>query len=367
MKQTIFYLILLLIFASCNDMRDVPTPNTLPDTGNDRGRLFVLCEGLMNHNNSMLVCIDFDMGIFHRDFFREPGNNRRGLGDTANDMKLFGNQLWIVISISSQVEVMDINTGRSIRQIPMFDENDRARQPRNIVFYNNQAFVASFDGTVSRINMQTFEVEKTIEVGRNPDGMAVANGKLYISNSGGLGSLSGLGFDNTVSVIDIESFREIKPRIEVGINPHHIHADSRGYLFLVSRGNNADIPPKFQKICSRTDQVVRTFYDLPVVNFVIRNDIAYMYSFDYTTEDFWIKTFDCINGTVISEQFVTDGTTLQRPFGIFAHPANGSIFISDAINHIQNGTIFSFDRNGQLRYKIEDIGLNPSRFVFVGN
>jgi len=349
-------------------MHDVEVPTDLPDAArNDRGRMFVLCEGLMNSNNSTLVCIDFNTQRLYRDFFNEFGNNRRGLGDTANDMVLFNNQLWIVVNVSSQIEVVDVITGRSIRQIPMFrEENGRriARQPRNIVFYNNKAYVCSFDGTVSRINVQTFEVEATINVGRNPDGIAVANGKLYVSNSGGLDAHAGLGFDNTVSVIDIETFRKINT-IEVGINPHRIKANSRGDVFLVSRGNHGDIQPKFQRIDSRTDELVQTFDDLAVVNFVIRNDTVYMYNFDFQTENYWVKVFCSINKKVISEQFITDGTTFQRPFAIFAHPITGNIFIADAKNHTVNGTVFSFNRNGQLRYKIENIGLNPNTFVFV--
>jgi YVTN family beta-propeller protein len=358
MKRPIFYIISMLIFTSCNDMHDKEDLIKFPDTQHDSGRMFVLCEGLFNANNSTLVCIDYDNRFVYRDFFNV--NNRRGLGDTANDMKLFGNQLWIVVNISSQIEVMDINTGKSIRQIPMFDDNGRARQPRNIVFYNNQAFVCSFDGTVSRINVHTFEVEETIAVGRNPDGIAVANGKLYVSNSGGLGA----SFDNTVSVINIETFNEIT-RIEVGINPHRIQADNQGDVYLVSRGNNADIKAKFQRIDSTTDELVQSFDDLAVVNFVIRNDTAYMYNFDYQYKTYWIKVFDCISETVISEQFITDNTTFQLPFAIFAHPVTGDIFIGDAKTYDRNGTIFCFDRNGKLRYKIEDIGLNPNTFIFI--
>jgi len=349
-------------------MRDVEAPTDLPDAAkNDWGRMFVLCEGLFNSNNSTLVCIDFNTQKLYRDFFNEFGNNRRGLGDTANDMVLFNNQLWIVVTVSSQIEVVDVITGRSIRQIPMFrEENGRriARQPRSIVFYNNKAYVCSFDGTVSRINVQTFEVEATITVGRNPDGITVANGKLYVANSGGLDTHLGLGFDNTVSVIDIENFEKINT-IEVGINPHRIKANSQGDVFLVSRGNHADIQPKLQRIDSRTDELVQTFYDLAVVNFVIRNDTIYMYNFDFQYETYWVKVFCSINKKIISEQFITDGTTFQRPFAIYAHPITGDIFIADAKNHIQNGTIFSFDRNGRLRYKIEDIGLNPNTFIFV--
>ena len=362
-----FLFAVIFSFFSCNDMRDAETPNALPDTAYDWGRMFVLCEGLFNSNNSTLACIDYDAQTLYRDFFNELGGNKRGLGDTANDMQLFNNQLWIVVNISSQIEVLDILSGKSIRQIPLFSEENgtkTARQPRNIVFHDNKAYVCSFDGTVTRINTQTFEVEATVECGRNPDGIALANGKLYVSNSGGLDANQGLSYDNTVSVIDIDTFREIK-KIETGMNPHKIHADSQGDVYVVARGNNFDIKARFQRIDSQTDELAESFDDLAAVNFVIRNDTAYMYNFDYEHESYWVKSFDCINENVISEQFISDETVFDKPFGIYAHPITGDVFVSDAKTYDRYGTIFCFDRQGKLRYKIEEIGLNPNSFLFV--
>lgn len=353
--------------VSCNDMKDVPPPTGLPDTGYDTGRMFVLCEGLFNSNNSTLACIDYDAQVLYPDFFNEYGNNSRGLGDTANDMALYEGRLWIVVCVSSQIEVLDVLTGKSVRQIPLFAEtNDgrQGRQPRYITFHEGKAYVCSFDGTVVRIDTHTYEVEAVTTCGRNPDGIAVANGKLYVSNSGGLDGSAGMPYDETVSVIDLVSFREVK-RIEVGMNPHHIQADSEGDVYVVARGNNADLKARFVRIDSEADTVAQSFDDLAAVNFVIRNDTAYMYNFDYQYETYWIKTFDCREEKVISEQFVTDGTTFSKPFGIYVHPLTGNVFISDAKTYDRNGDVFCFDRRGRLRYKIEEIGLNPNSFLWV--
>ena len=90
------------------------------------------------------------------DFFLSE--NKRGLGDTANDMKLYGSKLYIVVNVSSQIEVMDAATGKSLKQIPFFAENGTPRQPRYVAFADGNAYVCSFDGTLSRIDTTSLAV-----------------------------------------------------------------------------------------------------------------------------------------------------------------------------------------------------------------
>lgn len=356
--KAIYFLLISLIFYSCNDMRDLPTPTFLPATPGETGRLFVLSEGLFNQNNSRLTCFNFGDNTLESDYFTLI--NKRGLGDTANDMKRYGNKLWIVVNVSSNVEVLDLSTGKSVKQIPMFNPDAIARQPRQIAFSAGKAYVCSFDGTVARIDTTTLEIEKVINCGRNPDGIAVANGKLYVSNSGGLDP----GFANTVSVIDIGSFSEIK-RITAGINPTRIEADSQGDLYVVSRGNNASIKARWQRINSQTDELAQTFDNIPAVNFTIRNDTAYLYNFDFTDQSYSVQTFDCKTEQLISNSFITDQTAIKCPFGIYAHPTNGNIYITDARTYTVKGDLLCFNRKGKLLYKVESVGLNPNAVVAV--
>jgi len=347
-----------LLMVSCDDMEDkTPPVNTI--TEKTISKIFILSEGLFNMNNSTLALYDFKSQTMNPDFFLSE--NKRGLGDTANDMKLYGSKLYIVVNVSSQIEVMDAATGKSLKQIPFFAENGTPRQPRYVAFADGNAYVCSFDGTLSRIDTTSLAVTGRITCGRNPDGICVANGKIYVSNSGGLDNPN---YDNTVSVVDAHSFTETK-KITVGINPSKIQADSEGDVYVVSRGNYGDIPYKFQKINSSTDELVKTFDDIPSLNFTINNDTAYIYNYDFSTNTCWIKVFDCRDDKMISDNFITDGTPLSTPYGIDVNPVNGDVYVTDAKTYVVWGDVLCFSRNGKLKFRLQEVGLNPNKVVFI--
>jgi len=347
--------------SSCDDMKDIPTLSNLPETLGESGNLYLLSEGLFNMNNSTLCRINFENKTLVQDFF--SATNGRGLGDTANDLQVYNNKLWIVVNVSSQVEVLDLNTGISIRQISILDENLKARQPRFITFQNDKAYVCSFDGTVTRIDIPTLRIDGVTTCGRNPDGITVANNKLFVSNSGGLDNPD---FDSTVSVIDIPTFKEIK-KIDTGLNPYRLATDSAGDVYVVTRGNNSDIKAKFCRINSETDKLEQVFVEIPAINFCIMKDTAYLYNFDYVKNTYAIQTFDCKTEQLISENFITDGTQLDRPFAISVNPTNGYVYITDAHNYTVKGDLFCFNSAGKLIYKLESVGLNPNSIVFDSN
>ena len=363
MKKLLQYISLLIIvfFVACDDMKNMPTPVDLPATPGETGKMYVLCEGLFNMNNSRLIQLNFDNHTINSDFFLYINN--RSLGDTGNDMKLYGSKLWIVVNVSSQVEVLDLKSGISLKRIPFFNASNVARQPRYITFSGDKAYVCSFDGTVARIDTTSLTVEAVTTVGRNPDGITSANGKLYVANSGGLDAASGGNSDNTVSVLNINTFSEVK-KITVGVNPFKLDADSQGDVYTVVRGNNSDVKGSFCRINSQTDKVVQTF-NLPVMNFTIKNDTAYLYNFDYINNSYWVKTFNCKTEQIISDSFITDGTVLERPFGIYIHPTNGNVYLTDARNYTTKGDLLCFSRKGKLMYKVENIGLNPNAIVTI--
>lgn len=348
----------LFLLASCDDMQDKERKQSFVSETSVTG-IYVLSEGLFNLNNSTLAYYDFDSVKLSSDLF--VAVNKRGLGDTANDMAAYGSKLYIVVNVSSQIEVVDLTTGRSIKRIPMFNDSEVARQPRYIAFDKGNAYICSFDGTLARIDTASLQLTGIVQCGRNPDGLCIASNKIYVTNSGGLDYPN---YDNTVSVIDAATFTEVK-KITVGINPSHICADSEGDVYLVSRGNYGDIPYKFQKINSKTDELEQTFDDIQALNFTIHNDTAYIYNFDFNTQSSWVKVFDCKRESIISNSFITDQTTLTTPYGIDVNPINGDVYITDAKNFTVWGDVVCFDNKGKFKFKIEELGLNPNKTVFV--
>ena len=352
-----------LFFIACDDLED--KPSIVPESNGDvfetgTAEMYILSEGLFNQNNSSLARYSFNRQRCTNNYF--SANNQRGLGDTANDIAIYGNKIYVVVNVSSTVEVIDFPTGKSIRQISMLRDNGSSRQPRAIAFDKDKAYICSYDGTVARIDTTSLEIEEIVTVGRNAEDICVQNGKLYVSNSGGL-DYSGPGVDTTVSVIDITTFKETK-KIEVGPNPGKILPGLEEAVYVVTRGTDIEAGDyHLVKIDSRTDAVATT-YDEKVLSFAIDGPIAYLYTYDSHTKDSAITVFDLNTGTVIRDNFITDGTAIQTPFSIQLNPFSGNVYITEAYNYTVKGDVLCFNQQGQLQYRLNDIGLNPNTVVF---
>ncbi len=358
-----FCLSVLLLFAACDDMEDKPFTSDIAGDPieTDTAELYVLCEGLFNQNNSSLMRFSFGNGQMTRNYFTSV--NRRGLGDTANDLAIYGDNIYIVVNVSGTVEVMDFRTGRSLKQIQIRTENGTPREPRCIAFHKDKAYVCSYDGTVTRIDIASLAVDAVTTVGRNPDGICVQNEKLYVSNSGGLDYASGLGVDNTVSVVDIATFKETA-KITVGPNPGKIVAGADGNsVYVALRGENVEAGNyDFAKIDCATSKV--THYNEKVQNFAVDGEIAYLYHYNYGTQAASIKTFNLKTGKTLRENFITDGTGIDTPYGINVNPYSGNVYITNAYDYTLYGDVLCFNQQGQLQFRLNSIGLNPNTIAF---
>ncbi|OFX74306.1 MAG: hypothetical protein A2X12_06440 [Bacteroidetes bacterium GWE2_29_8] len=347
----------------CKKEPKAPIYNNEPaieDTEKQQRKLFVLNEGLFNMNNSSITLYNIDNKMVQADVFEMQ--NGRKLGDTGNDMQIYGGKMYVVINVSSQIEVINPKTSKSIKQIPVFNSN-KPRQPRRITFHKNRAFVCCFDGTVAVIDTNSLEITQYINVGRNPDGITVANNKLYVCNSGGLSSPN---YDNTVSVIDLNTLKEIK-KINVAINPYTIKADNYGDVYVISRGNYADVKMRLQIINSNTDELKYTFTEFEALNFTINGDTAYIYYYDFVSGgDSKIMTLNVKNEEILSYNFITDNTEIQTVYGIAIDKITNDVYISDAKGFTSKGIVYCFDQYGKNTSSFK-AGLNPSNMVFVNN
>ena len=349
LKNNVLWVFLLpLLAASCHRPGPEPEPEPQPDAY-AKG-MYILNEGLFQMNNSTLSYYDFT-GMLTADIFLDV--NHRGLGDVGNDLQRYGSKLYCVVNNSNIVEVMDFATARSLKTL-----NLSGKQPRRLAFLDGKAYISCFDGDVVRVDTATLEIEATVRTGRNPDGICACNGKLYVCNSGGLDNPN---YDNTVSVIDPVSFTVTK-NITVVINPTRVKAYKDRYVYVVSNGNYGDVPYAFQKIDCQTDEIVKT-YDLDVYNFDIYQNLAYVYSYNYSTMKAWIKVLDLEADTLVTDQFITDGTQLQTPYNIQVNPLNGDVYITDAGPYAANGDVYCFDSQGRKKFSFE-AGLCPASMVF---
>lgn len=352
LKSAVFACAISAICFSACDEPQPPQPTPVDPTETAASGVYVLCEGLLDMNNATLTFYNFLNGDLDNNYFLTA--NGRGLGDTGNDLKTYGSKLYCVVNNSETVEIMELQTAKSLKQISL-----SGKQPRRIAFADGYAYVCCFDGDVVKIDTTTMSVTATAQAGSNPDGICVANGKLYVSNSGGLNNPN---YGNTVTVFDLSSFSPIK-EIPVVINPTRMASDNQGDVYLVSNGNYTSVPMTFQRIDSQVDEVVQTF-DFAVTNFAICDNLCYFYHYNYSTEQYTLKVMDVFTEQIVSDEFITDGTTLQTPYGIAVNPVNGDVYLTDAYQYTTNGDVYCFSSDGTKKFNFES-GINPSCIVFL--
>ncbi|WP_374949719.1 DUF5074 domain-containing protein [Mucilaginibacter sp.] len=345
---------LISVIAACKKDRNIVVDNP-PATGG----IYVLNQGEFNKNNSTLSYFDYASKTATSDRFSAVNGTK--IGDTGNDAKIYGSKMYIVVNVSSTVEVVDAKSTKSIKQIKFFN-GTVARQPRSVVFSKNKAFISSYDGTVAVMDTTTLAVEKYITVGRNPEQMVVSNGKLYVANSGGL---SFGNPDKTVSVIDLNTLSETK-KITVIANPVSMAADSYGNVYVLSTGDYANVKAGMTIIDNTTDAVKTQSTALAGAygtSITISGDNAYFLSADNRVVVYNVKS-----QTVAKANFITDGTVIKTPYNIAFDSSTGEVFVTDAKDYDSNGQLFAFDKNGVLEkdkgYPVT-VGVNPGAMVFV--
>lgn len=346
-------LLATLFITACSDT-DSPIDNENPST--EARALLILSEGGFNQNNSSLARYDLLSGDLEKDYFQSI--NKRGLGDTGNHMLLYGSRVYIVVNGSSTIEVLEAATGKSIRQIPMKTGGGSGKQPRQIASHDGKVYVTSFDDTVTRIDTISLDIDGSVEVGMDPDGIVIKDNKIYVANSGGLNYLD--GYDTTVSVINLETFTEEK-KIDVGVNPVSLGADSQGDIYIAVIGDYVNIFPAFKRIDRVTGDVETIAEVESLGKFVISDNKAYIITGSYRIP-YKVWVYDCLKEMLVSENFITDGTEIDNIHSIVVDDHTGDLFIMES-DYTTPGTVYCFNKEGKLKYSIPAIGLNPSTVV----
>jgi hypothetical protein len=372
--KSLFCVVLIIALAGCRkDIQIAPeevSQSLFPADPNATVRgLYLINEGNMYMNKASIDYVDFITGSYRKNIYTQANPEvTKGLGDVGNDVGVYGSKLYVVVNGSNKIEVLNVNTGKRIQQIDIIN-------CRYITFSKGKAYASAYlgqigdpkspNGIVVEIDTSILKETRRVEVGRQPEEMAVVGTNLYVANSGGYTPGE---YESTISVINLDSFKEVK-RIPVAINLHRLKADRYGDLYVTSRGDFLNVPSKLYVISTQTDQVKKVF-DIAAGNMVIDNDLAYIYSssFNISTGKSTIS-YDMLNvkdEVLISRKFITDGTdkAIKVPYGLAVHPISKDVFVTDATDYVTPGILYCFDAAGKKKWSVET-GDIPAQFAFV--
>ena len=349
LKVVFLGLFFLFVFATCEENDPVQKAKyDLSAPG-----VFILNQGTYGANNAGISYYDF------KTWTPAPDITDGDLGDTGQDMIIYGRKLYVSVYGSSIIYVIDLQTAKQLRKIELKD-GEQSRGPRSLMSYEGKIYASTYDGNVIRIDTTALVVEAVTKVGSNPEGLAAVNGKLYVANSNGLDYPN---FDNTLSIVDIVTFTETK-KITVGLNPNCVIAND-GDIYLSYKGNYSDVPGGMQKIDPKTDVVTDLTEISSNQNFTIVDDILYYFNVAYNPDGTTNCTFGRYNvktGQKVPGEIISDGTKINTAFAIGVDPDSKDIYISDT-NYSTPDKVYIFDSNGFLKKTIE-AGISACKFVF---
>jgi DNA-binding beta-propeller fold protein YncE len=346
---------------------EVPLP---PQTGTMIEGFYLLNEGNMNMNKASLDYYDYTTGTYRRNVYGQANPEATlGLGDVGNDLGIYGSKLYAVVNCSNKVEVLDVKTTKRLKVIDV-------KNCRYITFANGKAYVSAYDGEVqlgeaspngfvAEIDTATLTITRTVQVGRQPEELAVVGSKLYVANSG---AYSPPNYERTVSVIDLTTFVKIKD-IDVAPNLRRLKADVYGNLWVSSHGDYFEISPKLLVVDTQTDAVKKIF-DITCTNLILLNDTAYIISaqLNYTFSN-EVANYYMINvktETLLNESFLpkTVSDAIKTPYGIAVDPISKNIYITDAIDYVSPGKLYCIDTKGNTVFSVTT-GDIPAHIAFV--
>lgn len=344
--------------TACSDDDDDKTPN--PGTIETSEGVFVVNQGQMSQNiPGSLTYIDYKTGSAELNAFKNV--NGIVLGDTPYGAIVHGGKLYVAVQESNVIHVIDRHTLKSIKMIK--PESNQGSHPKHLTAKDGYVYVGMFgDGYVARLDTLSLTIDKSVKVGPNPEGIAIAGNYIYSADSDGMNSQNGYG--KTVSKINLTTF-EVEKTIEVGLNPTNMVSNGKDVI-VACMGNYSTIDPELKRI--KADDSVESVGKGTFI--AIKGDKLYTvyYSYVYDEEgnqppaEYLIYNLtDGTRSTMVSEP-------VASPTALAVDPVSGKIFIGSTNGDPMNGWkmpgyINEYSADGTFVKKY-DTGVSPAVFAF---
>ncbi len=213
MKKILNLIILPIAFYVISCSETIIDPGGSP-TGDLQ--LFILNEGQFNKNNASLDVWSFDDSTIASDVFP-------GLGDIGSDIELIDGKLYVVLSNSASLVIM--NADLSGKKIINFDPGSG---PARIVKIGDSKALLTFQyrSFCAVIDTKGDSVFQHIELGTGSRGIAVLDGKAYTAND-----MNGITIINTATYA-------VEHLTNIVTEPYDVTADSiNGNIIVLGVGD----------------------------------------------------------------------------------------------------------------------------------
>ena len=332
----------------------------------DRG-VIVLNEGNFMYGNASMSYYNSRTGEVVNDVYYKQ--NGIPLGDVAESAVIHDGEIYVVLNNSGKIVIMNFGKFPSLKAFEFTHKITGLQSPRYISFIDSsKAYISDlYAKSISILNPATYSVSGKINLANgNPDFYQHPTENLIVFKEEVFTNC--YSFDNKVLVIDSKKDRLIDS-IEVLQQPNSMVLDKNGKIWALCDGGYSgsaygDTQPGLVRIDAESHTVEKIFIlskDKWPSKLCINGNADTLY---FINEDVWRMPVNSNN--LPSEPFITavSGSQTKLFYGLGVDPQNSDVYVSDAIDHVQNGVVYRFNAVG-MPVDTFQAGIIPGFFCFI--
>ena len=338
-----------------------------------REKIIVLDEGTWQSDNGRLTYFE-NGAIVSNQWFRDVNGTK--LGDTPNDIiQINDNLLAIAVNWSNVIQFITPE-GKAAGATEDVPNNRCLASDGKYVYVTSYAHTCGtahgtmdFEkGFVAKIDVSDFKVTDAVEVGYEPEGIALYDGHLFVANSGGYAFQEDHDYGTTVSVIDAASMK-VTRTVDTGRINLLTMSKSGQYLCIYSAGDYYNAGPCTiimdcdAVLAGKPDADCFVTLDLASTHsctaadgnfYAMGSGYSYVsggYEFNYNTIDpakVLASGGKEGTGTVFPGTVKADIAKMTMPYSIYVNPYTGYIYATDAGEYTAAGALYQWTPDGRL-------------------
>ena len=334
------YLLLGFSVISCVKLNPEEVNTNIILNGN--GLVLIGNEGNFQNGNASLSSYNINTQQTTSNIYQAI--NQEVIGDVLHSIYHSDHLLYLVVNNSGKVIAIDDESLEKKMEIRNLISPRKIIKVDNSKFYISDLYASevtvykNYDGAIGKIPVDGW-----------CEDIIVQNGKAYISNI----------TNNQLYVVNTSN-DNIFDSILVGSNPISIKEDSRGNIWVLCQGNltNNENP---------SISIIETNTNLILKSFSLTNNFSYASSLEIdiqTNQIYFINKhiykIQNLDDTVANKIWFNNNNNF---YNLKINPYTKDVYITDAKDYVQNGTLYIIDSIGNFVDEIAT-GIIPKSIVF---
>ena len=327
---------------------------------------FILNEGLWGSNNANIICFYFKssnkVSTTGTDIYAGE-NGGKPMGDLANAMIEEDENIYVVLNESKYVARLNMTIKEEARYY--FAEGEG--KPRCIAVEGDYAYVTQHGGQVSKLNIKDMSLAGTFKGGDNLEGIVEEDGKLYVANAWKADGSGNYLYNEELYVIDANTMTQTGT-IPVVANPVQVQ-EINDRIYVISQGDYVGVQASLQVIDTKAGTSKEILKDVDKItegNNGLIYGVCSTYDADWNSVNSFF-TYNPSTGVVSETSFLKNAPSELASSAIYlleVDEESGHIYVGTS-DYTNTGTIYQFDKDGNLLQSFDSGGINPSAMIFL--